>query len=172
MHNAMIECLYYSTRKRLCHSSTDNGMLVQKIKNFALMICLLFFAFGCKELAGPQDPYESLFFMRSGGGNKEFFVTTNVSTHEIFFKVVKYDFTDTNYTESVFINDDGALSELIYRILDNGETITGDFQQPADCTGTWVNVYAVASDKNMSEILNTRIRDQLMVLETIVENGR
>ena len=131
---------------------------------------MLFISIGCGDLADPEGPYESIFFKRDGGGNKEFFVTTD-ATHEIFFKVVKYDFRDTNYTESVFINDNGALSELISRILNNSETITGSFKQP-DTTGTWVSLYVVASNNSMAEITSMRIRDELMILETLVENGR
>jgi hypothetical protein len=150
----------------------DDGMQVSKATWYAPMVCLALLFIGCKDLAGPQGPYESIFFKRDGGGNKEFYVTTNASTHEIFFKVVRYGFRDTNYTESVFVSDNGALSEAISRVLDNHETIAGDFKQPEAITGTWVSLYVVESNNIKAEITNERIRDELMILETLVENGR
>jgi hypothetical protein len=146
-------------------------MKVLKVAWFAPIVCLALLLIGCRDVAGPQGPYESIFFKRDGGGNKEFYVTTNGSTHEIFFKVVKYDFRDTNYTESVFVSDNGALSELISRVCNNNETITGDFKQP-DSTGSWASLYVVASNNGMAEITNTRLREELMILEKLVENGR
>lgn len=147
-------------------------MQVSKATWYAPMVCLALLFIGCKDLAGPQGPYESIFFKRDGGGNKEFYVTTNASTHEIFFKVIKYDFRDTSYMESVFVSDNGALSELICRVCNNNETIAGDFKQPEAMTGTWVSLYVVVSNSGMTEITNTRLREDLMVLETLVENGR
>ena len=147
-------------------------MQVLKAIRYAPIVFLALLYIGCRNVAGPLGPYESIFFKRDGGGNKEFYVTTNTSTHEIFFKVVKYDSTDTNYTESVFVSDNGALSELISRVLNNNEILAGDFKKPEAKTGSWASLYVVASNNGMAEITNTRIRDELMILETLVENGR
>ena len=146
-------------------------MQVKKALWCAPILLLFLFSNGCRDVASPEEPYESILFKRDGGGNKEFYVTTD-ATHEIFFNVVKYDFNDTNYTESVFISDDGALSDLISRILNNKENITGTFNQPESKTGTGASLFVVAPNNRMTEITNSRIRDELMIFETLVENGR
>jgi hypothetical protein len=126
---------------------------------------------GCKNETEPNHTYSKIFFTREGGGNKEFYVTTN-SGHQIIMNVTRYNFRDTTYTKSVYVEDAGRLSNRIIDVINNRITLKGDFKQSDLETGTWAYIYVVDEDNNKTEITNTSLRDSLMILETLVENGR
>jgi uncharacterized protein (DUF2225 family) len=126
---------------------------------------------GCKNEVEPNYDYSKILFKRDGGGNKEFYIRTN-SAHEIIMQVTQYNFRDTNYTTSVFVEDEGKLSNLITRVLNNRVTLKGDFKQSELETGTWAYIYVADDDNNKTEITNTALRDSLMILETLIENAR
>jgi hypothetical protein len=136
-----------------------------------LLVCTTVLFTGCKNDVEPNDTYSKIFFKRDGGGNKEFYITTNTG-HEIIMNVTRYNFRDTTYTTSVFVEDAGKLSNLITRVINNKVTLKGDFKQSELETGTWAYIYVIDDDNNKTEITNTSLRDSLMILETLVENGR
>lgn len=136
-----------------------------------LLICLSLLFVSCRNEVEPNQTYSKIFFNREGGGNKSFYVTTN-SGHEIIMNVTRYNFRDTNYTTSVFIEDGGRLSNLISNVINNRVTLKGDFKQSELETGTWVYIYVVDDGNIKTEITNSSIRDSLMILEELVEHGR
>jgi hypothetical protein len=136
-----------------------------------LFVCMALLSVCCHHETEPNDTYAKILFKRDGGGSKEFYVTTN-SGHEIIMDVTKYNFRDTTYTTSVFVEDAGKLSNLITRVINNKVTLKGDFKQSELETGTWAYIYVIDDDNNKTEITNTSLRDSLMILETLVENGR
>ena len=154
-----------------------------KVSSFVIMLSLSISFIGCdfgtkqndnttnSNVQNDNTTYSKILFKREGGGNKYFYTTTN-SGHEIMLNVTRYDFRDTNYTTSVFVEDSGRLSNLITNVLNNQIPITGDFHQSTMETGTWASLYVVSDDNKLTEITNTTIRDSLMVLESLVENGR
>jgi hypothetical protein len=135
------------------------------------LISGLFFLYFCQNNNQTPSSYEKLFFQRSGGGDKQFYITTT-NKHEIIFNVIRYNFKDTNYTASVYVEDNGNLSNLISQILDGQVQLKGDFKQPTNEVGTWAYIYAVKESNSRFEITNTKIRDSLMVLEKLIDNTR
>ncbi|MEI6091144.1 MAG: hypothetical protein WCR42_11875 [bacterium] len=145
--------------------------MVRLIAICTLFVCMSVVFNGCKNEIEPNETYTKILFKRDGGGSKEFYVTTN-SGHEIIMDVTKYKFRDTTYTTLVFVKDEGKLSNLITRVIDHRVVLKGDFKQSELETGTWAYIYVVDEDNNKTEITNTSLRDSLMILETLVENGR
>ncbi len=137
----------------------------------ALLLCITLLFVSCENEVEPIHTYTKIFFNRDGGGNKSFYIT-NTSDNEIIMNVTRYNFRDTNYTKSVFIEDEGRLSNLISKVIKNKINLKGDYKQPDLLTGTWSYFYVVDDENNKTEITNTSIRDSLMVLEVLLEVGR
>jgi hypothetical protein len=113
--------------------------------------------------------YDSLLFVRGGGGDKSFTVVPLQSPKLVEISVTRYQFRDT--LVSFQCNSDessaGAFSSLDDAMHDR-VTITGDFHQSTLPTGTWAFLYMVRnSDK--SEITNTDLRNQLLGFEALVQ---
>jgi hypothetical protein len=134
----------------------------------AATICLL----KCEYPMQPGQTYASILFVRQGGGEKSFYAGTDPVSHKIDMLVTSYDFRDTNYTLSVFVNEGGRLSELISATLQGERTLTGDFRQSTLPTGTWAYLYCVDSSGDSTQITNTALRDSLMALESLVVQNR
>jgi hypothetical protein len=135
-----------------------------------LMVLSVIFSCYCDKGTDPMSlSYSKILLERKGGGDKAFYVTTNEG-HEIFISVVRYNFSDTNFTTSFFVEDDGRLSNLIADVINGKAAITGDFRQPTSATGTWVSLYAVSDGDKRYEITNTTVREELLRLESLVDS--
>jgi hypothetical protein len=162
---------YLSLEKLEKHISLWRITMYRGITIGAVLASLLLMNINCDNPTEPNGSYSKIFFQRAGGGDKAFYITTNIG-HEIIMNVTRYNFKDTNYTTSVFVEDSGELSNLITDVIDNKINIKGDFKQPQFETGTWVSLYVVSNDNSLTEITNTPIREKLMKLESLVENAR
>ena len=114
-----------------------------------------------------------LLFKRDGGGNKVFYVSINSKTNQIVFNITRLNFRDT--TKSFYVSAHDSLNEL-YGTLKNlfkGKlSVKGNFHQPKVPTGTWVHIFLLpGGKKKMIEITNPALRNNLMKLETIVNEN-
>ncbi|MGA9120597.1 MAG: hypothetical protein WB699_14630 [Bacteroidota bacterium] len=116
-----------------------------------------------------ESPFAKIFFKREGGGNKAFFVTTDSAADTVLFKVVKYDFKETEYTFTRPLQEEKHVKRLLTNVLSGNaprDAESGARQLP---TGTWVHIYGVTPSETFVEITDRKLIDGLMVLEEMVE---
>ena len=112
--------------------------------------------------------YDSLHFVRKGGGEIDFSMYPNESFYQINTLVSKFNFRDTTIQTTIFLDDGNMLlfSELKQAMNDQLQ-INGDFKQSSLDTGTWAYIYMVHDSKE-TEVTNTDLRNMLLTLEKIV----
>ena len=123
------------------------------------------------EPTQPLDQYDSMLFIRQGGGDKEFNVYPTASADTFKVIISRLDFRDTTITMYISRNStDSVTLDTLIRTLNGQNQLKGDFTQPALPTGTWVYIYMIRGDKR-TEITNTELRNMLSDFERIVENA-
>ncbi|MBK7626029.1 MAG: hypothetical protein IPJ16_02305 [Bacteroidales bacterium] len=111
--------------------------------------------------------YDSMHFVREGGGQIEFNLYTTDNT-ELNAIVTKYSFRDTTIQIVIDANNDNtqAFSSL-NQALNSQIQINGDFKQSTLKTGTWAYIYLVSNNKE-TEVTNTELRNALLKFEQLV----
>ncbi len=122
---------------------------------------------------GPQPQplpgaFESMLFVRKGGGDKAFIVQQTHAPDSVLIAVSEYDFHDTivQFFSRRDANTDDAFNALD-SALDGRIDITGDFKQSQLPTGTWAYFYMI-QDSARYEVTNAALRNRLFPFEKIV----
>ncbi len=137
---------------------------------FAIFLFIIILT-GCKK-----DPdivkgfYDSMHFVREGGGQIEF-TLYSTGNHDKFNAVVtKSGAHDTNIQLTIDINNNNrsALS-LLDQAMNYQVQINGDFKQSTLLAGTWAFIY-LTTDKIETEVTNTELRNSLLSLEQLIRD--
>jgi len=138
------------------------------------IIFLLFLAMciSCKKDSNTiKGFYDSMHFVRYGGGQIEFTIYPTDNPDQFNAVVTKCDFRDTTIQFSLSINQDytSAFSSL-NKAMNNQIQINGDFKQSTLATGTWSFIYLAGNGKE-TEVTNTKLRDSLLLFEKLIRTG-
>jgi hypothetical protein len=133
------------------------------------MLILTAIFVGCtKCVTLERGYYESMHFIRNGGGDMEFTLYPTDNTDRVTAIVSRYQFRDTTVQMRIDNSADNAVAfSLLHKAMNNQMVINGDFQQPTAPTGTWAFVYMVANQKE-TEVTNTDLRNSLLRFEQLV----
>lgn len=126
---------------------------------------------GCKKDADiVKGFYDSMHFVREGGGQIEFIIYPTDNINKLNAVVTKYNFSDTTIQFTIDINSDNssALSSL-NQAMNNQTQINGDFKQSTLASGTWASIYLVTDEKE-TEVTNTELRNLLLKFEQIIRD--
>ena len=126
---------------------------------------------GCKKDADiVKGFYDSMHFVRKGGGQIEFIIYPTDNINKLNAVVTKYNFSDTTIQFTIDINSDNssALSSL-NKAMNNQTQINGDFKQSTLASGTWASIYLVTDEKE-TEVTNTELRNLLLKFEQIIRD--
>lgn len=135
------------------------------------IICFLCFCFlqSCTDHSTESSQmYESLLFVRQGGGNKVFNVYPASIKRTFLVNVTRYEFRDTS-VQMLLVEDNayGPCFDALMQTLQGKTQIVGDFKQSTLPTGTWSFLYMVKGSEQI-EITNTDLRNVLSNFENIV----
>ncbi len=115
--------------------------------------------------------YSRIEFKRDGGGNKEFYISRSDFKKSFVVNFTRYNFKDTSFTINISgIELSSDLVNVLISLFNGRLNIDGNFKQPELPTGTWVHFYLIEKKSIRHEILNKKLRDTLLKLESIVEN--
>ena len=126
---------------------------------------------GCKKDADiVKGFYDSMHFVREGGGQIEFNIFSTDNPDKFNVVVTKLDSQDTNIQIILDINNDNMLTfSSLDLAMNNQIPINGDFKQSPMPTGTWAFIYLVA-DKKETEVTNTELRNSLLQFEILIRD--
>jgi len=126
---------------------------------------------GCKkDTEIVKGFYESMHFVREGGGQLEFYLYPIKSSDKLKAVVTEYSFRDTTVQIIIDLNDENTLSfSSLDQAMNNQIQINGNFQQSTLHTGTWAYIYLVAGIKE-TEVTNTVLRNSLLIFERLVKD--
>lgn len=126
---------------------------------------------GCKK-----DPeivkgfYDSMVFVREGGGQIEFTISSTGNPDKFNAVVTKSGAHDTNIQLTLDLNTDNRSSlSLLDQAMNYRIQINGDFKQSTFLAGTWAFIYLV-NDKKETEVTNTELRNSLLQLEQLIRD--
>jgi hypothetical protein len=124
---------------------------------------------GCKK-DEVKGFYDSMLFVRDGGGQIEFHLYPTDSSDKLNAIVTKYAFRDTTIQIIIDTNNDNALAfSSLNQAMNNQIQINGNFQQSTLPTGTWAFIYLVNENKQ-TEVTNTGLRTSLLEFEKLVRD--
>jgi peroxiredoxin len=167
LHNGIIFAL-----NQITPSQSIFNLIYYHMKTVSITIFLfIVMCTGCKKDATiVKGFYDSMHFVREGGGQIEFIIYSTDSSDKLKAVVTKYDFRDTTIQIIIDINNEIALSfSSLNEAMNNQIQINGDFQQSTLHTGTWAYIYLV-SDNKETEVTNTELRNSLLKFEQLVKN--
>jgi len=111
--------------------------------------------------------YDSMHFVRDGGGQIDFIVQTTDNSDKVKVIVSKYNFRDTTLQFLIDKNADNAIAFSSFHNALNSQTqINGDFKQSTLETGTWSYIYFISNGKE-TEVTNSELRNSLLKFEQI-----
>jgi hypothetical protein len=135
------------------------------------ILFLILMLTGCKK-----DPvivkgyYESVHFIREGGGQIEFTITPTGNQDKFNAVVTRFGISDSTIQITVDINTDNksALS-LLDQAMNNQIQVNGDFRQSTLLAGTWAYIYLV-TDQRETEVTNSELRNSILKLEQLLRD--
>jgi hypothetical protein len=136
-----------------------------------LLMCGFATMAGCDDENQTGKTYKGIFFQRTGGGDKEFFVHPDPENN-LLFRVSRYSFRDTSYSFVTPGDSVASLLDTVQSVLSGRIEVSGTPEQSQNPTGTWVKIYAVSQNGSLTEITNQKTYDSLLPLEEIVERAR
>lgn len=113
------------------------------------------------------DKYDSMHFVRAGGGQIDFTVYETGDANQLKVMISKYNFRDTiiqiyllkeKVDETAFSTFHSAMNKVI--------SLKGDFEQSIMATGTWVHIYFSSNGKEL-EVTNKALRNSLLKFEEL-----
>jgi hypothetical protein len=141
-----------------------------KIVLKVLLFLLLIFTGCTKDPEIIKGFYDSLHFIRQGGGQIEFNLYTTESLDKLNAIITAYSFRDTTIQYTIENNDEISIAfSALNQALNNQLQINGDFQQSTRHTGTWAYIYLVADNKE-TEVTNTELRNSLIRFEELLRD--
>jgi len=131
---------------------------------FSIAICS-----GCKkDSVIVQGYYDSMHFVRQGGGQIDFRIYPTDNFNQVDALVTKYSYRDTTVQITILLNDDlESTFSALKQAMNNQIQINGDFEQSTLHTGTWFYIYMVDDSKEY-EITNSDLRNSLYQFEHLV----
>lgn len=138
------------------------------MKNISIACLILITIFcGCKKETGY---YDSMHFVRNGGGQIDFTLYPTVSSDTLEIMVSEYEYQDTAVMVIIARNvDNSSLFSTLHDAMNNKTKINGNFSQSTLPSGTWSYIYFISNDGEF-EVTNTDLRDKLLEFEKIVED--
>jgi len=132
---------------------------------FSIAICI-----GCeKDPVIVKGYYDSMHFVRQGGGQIDFSIYPNEKFDQVNAVVTKSIYRDTTILIIIPFSDDFASTfSSLEQAMNNQIQINGAFQQSTLSTGTWSYVYMV-DNANEVEVTNIDLRDSLSKFEQLVK---
>ena len=125
---------------------------------------------GCKKDSTVKGFFESMQFVRQGGGQIYFNLYSTDNSNKLKAIVTKYNFRDTTIQIIIDYDDNNALAfSAFQKAMNNQAQINGDFKQSTLYTGTWSYIYFMADNKE-TEVTSTGLRDLLLKFEPIVRS--
>lgn len=114
--------------------------------------------------------YDSMHFVREGGGQIEFTLSPSDSSDIFNVVVTKLGARDSTIQILVEINDENRSAlALLDKAMNQQVKINGDFKQSNLLAGTWAFIYML-SDKKKIEVTNTELRNSILQLEQLVRD--
>jgi hypothetical protein len=133
---------------------------------FPALFLIVLILSGCKK--DSETIYDSMHFVRQGGGEIDFNLFPTDEEGKITAEVNKYMFRDTTIQLSLESdNSNAALFTTLSNAMKNKEELSGDFKQSTGLGGTWAYLYFVSGEKE-TEVTNTDLRNKLLEFETLV----
>lgn len=133
------------------------------------ILFLILLLTGCKK-----DPvivkgfYESMHFVREGGGQIEFSITPTDNSQIFNAVVTRFGISDSTIQITVEINNNNrAALSLLNQAMNNQIQINGDFKQSTLLAGTWAYVYLV-TDQKETQVTNSELRNSILQLEQLI----
>ena len=126
---------------------------------------------GCKkDTEIVKGFYDSMHFVREGGGQIEFTIYSTDNSNKFNVVVTRFGARDSTIQIIIDINDDNrsALS-LLDKAMNHQIQINGDFKQSTLFAGTWAFIYMV-TDKKEIEVTNTELRNSILQLEQLIRD--
>ena len=139
------------------------------MKTFTMTFMILIATFSsCKKDSDTvKGFYDSMHFVRQGGGQIDFIVQTTDNSDKVKVIVSKYNFRDTTIQIIIDNNADNATAfSSFHNAINKQAQINGDFKQSTLVTGTWSYIYFVSSGKE-TEVTNTDLRNSLLKFEQL-----
>jgi len=140
------------------------------MKTTSLMIFFfIVFCTGCKK-DEVKGFYDSMNFVREGGGEIEFNLYTTGNSNELNAVVTKYAFRDTTIQITIDANSaNSSAFSALNKAMNNQIQLNGDYKQSTLPTGTWAYIYLVNENKQ-TEVTNTGLRNSLLEFEKLVRD--
>jgi hypothetical protein len=114
--------------------------------------------------------YNSMHFVREGGGQIEFIIYPTDNFNKLNAVVTKYNFKDTTIQITIDVNsDNSSVLSSLNKAMNNQIQINGDFKQSTLPSGSWASIYLV-TDKKETEVTNTGLRNLLLNFEQIIRD--
>ena len=137
------------------------------MKTTSLMIFLfIVFCTGCKK-DEVKGFYDSMNFVRVGGGDIEFNLYTTGNSNELNAVVIRYAFRDTTIQINIANSDNSSAFSALNKAMNNQIKLNGDFKQTTLPSGSWAYIYLVNENKQ-TEVTNTELRNSLLQFEKLV----
>jgi hypothetical protein len=124
---------------------------------------------GCKkDTEIVKGFYDSMHFVREGGGQIEFTLTPTDNSDKFIAVVTRFGIRDSTIQIIIDINNENrpALS-LLDQAMKSKNQINGDFRQSTLLAGTWAYIYMV-TDKKETEVTNTELRNSILQIEQLI----
>ena len=119
---------------------------------------------------GASGPFDYLFFVRQGGGDKVFTVNQQPFVGGVSIIVTRIHFRDTVVQ---FVSAPDQANAVTFSSFDDALhakiPIEGNFSQPTSDAGSWAYLYMVRAGQRF-EITNSELRNRLLGFEALVEN--
>jgi len=125
---------------------------------------------GCKkDTEIVKGFYDSMHFVREGGGQIEFTISSTDNSDQFNAVVTRFGISDSTIQIIIDINNENrsALS-LLNQAMNHQIQINGDFRQSTLLAGTWAYIYLV-TDKKETEVTNTELRNSILQIEQIIK---
>lgn len=139
-------------------------------KNLITIILFAAICFNCsKDAEIEKGFYDSLHFVRMGGGQIEFNLYPNENFDVINAEIIKIGSIDTAIQVIIDDSNDYELTfSALNKAMNNQTQINGDFQQQTLPAGTWFYIYLIKNGHE-TEITNTELRNSLQSFEQILQ---
>ena len=134
-----------------------------------MIFFFIVFCTGCKK-DEVKGFYDSMNFVREGGGEIEFNLYTTGNSNELNAVVTKYAFRDTTIQITIDANSaNSSAFSALNKAMNNQIQLNGDYKQSILPTGTWAYIYLVNENKQ-TEVTNTGLRNSLLEFEKLVRD--
>ena len=139
-----------------------------KVLTFLILIALFS---SCKMNSDTEKvSYDSMHFVRQGGGQIDFKMYPTDNSDSIKVIVSKYNFRDTTLQIMLDNNaDNNAAFSSFYNTINNETKIDGDLKQSTLATGTWAHIYFISGSEE-TEVTNTELIDLLLQFEQLTKS--